>query len=300
MTSPATNPLVQLSDGLADAVARAGESTVRVSARRRFPASGIAWSADIVVTADHVIEDEDNIRIGLPNGNETTATLAGRDPGTDLAVLRVAGGGLTPIERADPVRPGHLVLAVGRPSSEPMASFGVVSAVGGPWRSFRGVQVEGYIRSDTTFFPGFSGGPLVTADGRVAGINSSRLWRGSGLTLPIAAIEPIVEALLSGGRLRRGYLGIGSQAIRLPESLAAKAGGQETGLLIVGVEPGSPADKAGVLVGDILVRMADTATTDTDDLQGLLGPQSVGKPTPATILRGGEPVTLTITVGERR
>ncbi|MCK9520541.1 MAG: S1C family serine protease [Dehalococcoidia bacterium] len=301
MSTPETNPLVQLSDGLADAVAKAGASTVLVAARRRIPASGVAWSADVVVTADHVIEDDENIVIGLPDGREAKATLAGRDPGSDLAVLRVEGGGLAPAERAHVVRPGHLVLAVGRPGrGEPMASFGVVSTVGGPWRTFRGGQVEGYIRSDTTFFPGFSGGPLVTAAGQVAGINSSRLWRGSGLTIPVAAAEPIVEALLSGGRLRRGYLGIGSQATRLPEALAAKAGGQASGLLIVGVEPGSPADQAGLLVGDILVRMGESAIAETDDLQAVLGPQSVGKPTPAHILRGGEPVALTVTVGERQ
>jgi S1-C subfamily serine protease len=181
-----------------------------------------------------------------------------------------------------------------------MASFGVVSTVGGAWRTFRGAQVDGYIRSDTTFFPGFSGGPLVTVAGQVAGINSSRLWRGSGLTIPVAATAPIVDALLAGGRLRRGYLGIGSQATRLPEALAAKAGGQASGLLIVGVEPESPADAAGLLVGDILVRMGDTQLTDTDDLQAALGPSSVGQAVAVAVLRGGEPQTLTVTVGERR
>ncbi|MCC7365506.1 MAG: trypsin-like peptidase domain-containing protein [Dehalococcoidia bacterium] len=301
MTTPETGLLTQLSDAMAAAVERAGRSTVLVNARRRLPASGIAWAADgLVVTSDHVIEREDDITIGLPGGEEVAATIAGRDPGSDVAVLRASGATLDPAARGGELRTGHFVLAVGRPQpGEPMASFGVVSAVGGPWRTFRGGQVDGYIRSDTTLFPGFSGGPLVNAAGEVAGMNSSRLGRGAGLTIPVAALATVVDALLAGGRIRRGYLGIGSQQARLPEALAAKAGGQATGLLVVGVEPGSPADAAGLLVGDILVALAGSPTPDTDDLQQLLGPQAVGQATPARILRGGEPRDITITIGER-
>ncbi|MGE5596566.1 MAG: S1C family serine protease [Hyphomicrobiales bacterium] len=301
MTSDSSGILAQLSDAMADAVATAAASTVTVSARRRFPASGVIWSADgVIVTASHVIEDEENIQITLPDGTELPARLAGRDGGSDLAVLRVDRTGLTAAVRGGPARVGHFVLAVGRPvAGEPMASFGVVSAAGGPWRTPRGGQVQGYVRSDTTFYPGFSGGPLIDASGRVVGINSSRLWRGSGLTIPVEAVAPVVDALLAGGGLKRGYLGIGSQAARLPDALAAKADGQASGLLIVGVEPGSPSDRAGLVMGDILIRLGGSAITDTDDLQAMLGPDSVGKPLLARVLRGGEPLDLTITVGER-
>ena len=297
--------LVELSDALAAAVERAGATTVLVNARRRTPASGIAWSADgVILTADHVIEREEEITVGLPDGRELAATLAGRDPGSDLAVLRVSGAQLAAAEPApeNSARPGHIVLALGRPApGGAMASMGVISTVGGLWRTFRGGQVEGYIRSDVTFYPGFSGGPLVDSSGRIVGINSSRLGRGAGLTIPAPAAQKIVDMLLRQGRIRRGYLGISSQSVRLSEALAARAGGgQETGLLIMTVEPGSPADRAGLLIGDILVGMAGSPVRDTDDLQSQLGPDRVGQATPVAVLRGGERRDLTVTVGERQ
>lgn len=296
-----TNPLAALSDALANAVEKAGCSIVTVAARRRLAATGVAWAADgVIVTADHVIERDDDITITLPDGTEAKATVAGRDPGSDLAVLRITGATLTPIEHGPAVRPGHLVLALGRAGEGlPMASFGVVSALGGTWRTFTGGSVEGFIRSDTTFYPGFSGGPLVDAEGRAVGINSSRLGRGSGLTIPLAAVAGIVDALVRQGRLKRGYLGIGSQATRLPDALAAKVGGQESGLLVVGVESGSPADAGGLLVGDILLKLGELAMTGTEALQGALGPDTVGKPLTIAVLRGGEPASITVTVGER-
>lgn len=293
--------LTDLSDALANAVEKAGVSIVTVNARRRIPATGLIWSADgVIVTSDHVIEREENITVTLPDGTEAEATIAGRDPGSDIAVLKVAKSGLAPITHAGPARIGHLVLALGRPAAgEPMASFGVVSTVGGAWRTFRGGEVDGYVRSDTTFYPGFSGGPLVNGAGEVVGLNSSRLGRGVGLTVPIAAVKTVVDQLLKGGRIKRGYLGIGSQAVKLPAAAAASAG-QETGLLVMGVEPESPAEQGGILLGDILVTMAGTSLTETDDLQGLLGADAVGKAVPVAILRGGEPKQLTVTIGERK
>src|SRR5690606_28341011 len=213
----------QVSEGLAGAVERVAPAIVLVSARRRIPASGVAWSADgLIVTADHVIESEDDITVGLPDDREAAAKLVGRDPSSDLAVLRVEDAGLSAAELAPEgeTRVGHLALAVGRPSKGGVqASFGVVSAVGGPWRTRGGTQIDGFLRTDTTFFPGFSGGPLVDAQGRVAGINSSRFGRGQGLTIPSASVGRIVEALVQQGRIRRAYLGIGSQVVRLPAGL---------------------------------------------------------------------------------
>ncbi len=297
-----SNALTELSDQLAAAVERAGQSTVLVNARRRFPASGIAWSADgQVLTTDHVIEREENITVGLPDGREVSATIVGRDPGSDLAVLKVDGV-LTAIERAPAgsAKVGSMALAIGRPTSEGVqASFGVVGAIGGAWRTFRGGQVEGYLRSDTTFYPGFSGGPLIDAAGRAVGINSSRLGRGAGITIPVEAAEKVVADLLKAGRVRRAYLGISSQPAQLPNALAARLGGQESGLLVVMVEPESPADKAGLILGDLLVSLGGQAVTDTESLQMQLGSERVGKSTTAVVLRGGEPRELTIVPGER-
>ena len=300
MTSPSA--LSELSDQLAAAVEHAARSTVLVSARRRFPASGIAWTADgTILTTDHILEREDNITVALADGRELPATIVGRDPGSDLALLRVDTT-LTPIDRAPEgsAKVGSFVLALGRPTSEgPQASFGVIGAIGGAWRTFRGGQVEGYLRSDTTFYPGFSGGPLIDVLGRAVGINSSRLGRGAGVTIPVAAAEKVAADLLKGGRVRRAYLGISSQAADLPNALAAKLGGQASGLLIVMVEPESPADKAGMLLGDLLVSLAGQPVTDTDSLQAQLGSERIGMATPAVVLRGGEPHNITITPTDR-
>jgi serine protease DegQ len=298
------NTLAQLSDGLAAAVERAAASTVAVKARPRIPASGIAWAADgVVVTCDHVVESDDNIAVVLPGGAEAKAKLLGRDPGTDLAVLKVEGQALTAAERApaEAGRVGHMVLALGRPGTRgPMASLGVVSAVGGAWRTFRGANVEGYLRTDATFYPGFSGGPLVDVRGRVLGVISSRLGRGAGLVIPTNVVAGVVEALIKQGRIRRGYLGIGSQVARLQAAAAEKLGGQETGLIIVMVEPGSPADLGGLVVGDVVVKVEGSAVRDTDELQATLGPDRVGQPLQVTVLRGGDPHDVTVTVGERK
>lgn len=297
-----TNPLVALSQALADAVEAAGAGVLTVEGRRRLPATGIAWTADTVVTCNHVLERDENIRVRTADGRELAATIAGRDPGTDLAVLRVPGGELSPVQRGDgsSARTGSIVLALGRPGAAIQASLGVISSVGGAWRTFRGHQVDGYLRTDATFFPGFSGGPLVDGQARVVGVNSSRLGQGAGLSLPIAVVERVAAALLSAGRIRRGYLGINSQQVKLPNALTAKAGGRETGLLVVQVEPGSPAERGGILLGDIVIGIAGVAIASTEDLQAQLGPERVDQPTPVAVLRGGELRELTVVIGERQ
>ncbi|MCC6236860.1 MAG: trypsin-like peptidase domain-containing protein [Dehalococcoidia bacterium] len=291
-----------LSNLLADAVDRAAAWTVRVVARRRLGATGVAWNAEgVVVTADHVIESEDDVQIGLPDGSTSRAHVVGRDPGTDLAVLRLEGATLPAADRAPEgsARVGQLALGLGRPGSSIQASLGVVSALGGQWRTRRGRQIEGFVRSDVTFFPGFSGGPLIDAGGRLIGINTSRFGPGQGIAIPAPAAARVIDILLAKGRISRAYVGIGSQPVALPAALAAKAGNQESGLLIVSVEPSSPADAAGILVGDILVGLGDAAITDAADLQAQLGPERVGEAVPLRVLRGGEPLERSVTLGER-
>lgn len=294
--------LSDLSAGLADAAERGAAGVVTVDARRRFPASGIAWAADAVVTANHVVERDDNITVALADGQRLPATLAGRDPGSDVAVLRLASPVLQPAARAaSTARVGNIVLTMGRSvASGHMASVGIVSAIGASWRTFRGSTVNGFIRSDATMFPGFSGGPLVDADGGVLGMSSSLLGPGGGLAIPLAALDPIVQDILAAGHVRRGYLGISTQGIRLPVAFASIVGnGQTTGLMVVSVEPGSPADTGGVLVGDILVGVGDSPITGTDDLQAQLGGDRVGAVVEARVLRAGALATVSITIGER-
>ena len=316
----ADNTLAAVSDALADAVERVAPSLVTVSARRRIPASGVIWGDGLVVTADHVIEHEDEIRVRLHAAEEgQPAELVGRDPSTDLALLRVAeASAIAEPTPSDETRVGHLVLAVGLPGARPEASLGVVSGIG-TWRGRaggrrrrggrrggrRGERRSGgtYLRSDTTFFPGFSGGPLVDAQGRVAGINTSRFRPGNGITIPSDTVTQVVSALSEHGRIRRAYLGIGSQVTRLPAALAAKLTGDldglESGLLVIGVEEGSPAEAGGLFVGDILVGFDGAPIGRTEELQEQLAADQVGVAAELTVLRGGEPATLTVTPAER-
>lgn len=299
----AANTLASLSDDLAAAVERAGAGVVTVYARRRLPASGIVWTSDgLVVTANHVVERDDDITLGLPDGREVPATLVGRDPGTDLALLRVEAGGLTPAPRTEePAKIGHLALAVARPGpSGPMASFGVVSTVGGTWRTARGGTVEGFVRADVAMLPGFSGGPLVDARGRVVGLNTSSLGRGGGMTVPVAAIETVVASLQQHGKIRRGFLGIGAQAVRLPAALAQAHGvGREQGLLVVAIEPDGPAERDGVILGDVIVAIDGDPVSEVEELQDKLSGDRVGRTLPLLVLRGGDPREVNVTIADR-
>ncbi len=298
-----TNLLVELSNSLAEVVADAQPWIVRVSGRRRFGATGMIWSADgLIVTADHVIERQDDIRVGLADGLELQATLVGRDQGTDLALLKVDASGLSVAEfGTEAAKVGHLALALGRPhGDQAMASLGVVSAVGGTWRTWRGGSIEGVIRSDVTLYPGFSGGPLLAANGQVIGLNTSILARGLAVTIPNKVISRVAEALSSGKGTKRGFLGIATQPVRLPDNLRSVLGlKQESGLLVVNVESDSPAERAGVMLGDTLVALDGRETSEITVLQDALGPGSAGSEQIARIVRAGQLTEVTITVGER-
>lgn len=293
--------LTQLSETLAGAVAAAGASVVRVEARRRVPASGIVWSAaGHVLTAHHVIETDEGIKVGLDDGREVAATLVGRDPATDLAVLKVDATGLAAPSWAEPevLRVGHIALALGRPGRTVRATLGIVSAKGGAWRTPAGGQVEAYVQTDAAMYPGFSGGPLVDASGKVIGMDTTALVPGNTVAMPLPAVRRVVESLLSHGKVRRGYLGVGTQPVRLPDAYAREAG-QETGLLVAAVEDGSPAERAGVMLGDTIIGLAGERVRHLDDLQAQLGGERIGSPVAVRVLRGGRLQDVTVTVGER-
>lgn len=299
-----TNPLAALSEAMAEAVAKAGAATVLVDARRRMPASGIGYTADLVLTADHVIEREEDIQILLPDGSTRAASLAGRDPGNDLALLRVSEGGVSSAKVApEPARIGQLVLALGRPSPAGVqASLGVVSAMGGPVRTGRGGLLEQYLRSDAIPYPGFSGGPLIDASGQVLGLNTSGLAHGGvSLTIPAGLAWQVAKALAQHGRVRRGYLGVRSQPAAIPVAQQQALGrAQAAGLLLVGIEEDSPAAQAGLLVGDILVGLAGEPLIDPDDLSARLVGDMVGQSVSLEILRGGQPIQIAVKIGERK
>jgi S1-C subfamily serine protease len=293
--------LETLSNDLADAVSAAGRSVVRVEARRRQSATGVVWSADgLIITAHHVVERDDNIRVGLPDGTTVNAALVGRDPTTDIAILRAEASGLTPATWAalESVRVGHLVLAVGRPDANLQATLGVISALDAAWRTGAGGTIDAFIQTDVVMYPGFSGGPLVSAGGQMIGLNSSALMRDTPITLPAATLRRVAAALLAHGRVKRGFLGVSAQPVRLPESIASQVG-QETGLMLMSVEPGSPADSGGLMMGDTLLALDGERVRQMDDLLALLSGDRVGKTVPILALRGGQQQTLNVTIGER-
>ncbi len=288
--------LQQFSDALAAAVEKAGRSTVTVDARGRIPATGLIWSADgEILTADHVVRRDDGLNITLPDGRQMSARLIGRDPSSDLALLKVDAAGLSVPEWSE-VKVGHVVLALGRPDDLQAAVSNVV-ALGGPVRgAFR--HLEAYIQTDVTMFPGFSGGPLVDVSGRVVGLNSSALARGASLAVPVAAARRVADALRQHGHVRRGFLGISSQPVPLADSLAAQAG-QPAGLMVIGVEKDSPAEKGGLLQGDVLIGLGDQRLTEVEALQAALGPNTVGQPVRVRVVRGGQIIEVSVVVGER-
>jgi len=296
-----THILRMLSNQMADAVERVSQALVLVNGRQRQPASGVVYAQDMILTADHVLEREEDLTIQTHDARTLPAQFVGRDPSTDLAVLRVTDLGLNPAVAAEEAaRVGQLVLAVGRSTSEgPMASVGIVSAIGGPLRTGRGVTLERYIRTDATPYPGFSGGPLIDAQGAVVGITTTGLVNGVALAVPASIAWSIAETLVKQGYIKRGYLGISSQVVHLP---AVQRGGraQEHGLLIVKVDDDSPAQKGGLMLGDILVGLDGHTITDTEDLQTLLTNDRVGKAIPIDIIRGNSLQTVQVTVGQRK
>lgn len=321
-----------ISQEIANLVSEAAAAVLQVDARRRLPATGIAWSEDLIVTAHHVVESEDDIRIGAADGSQIGATLLGRDPHNDLALLRVDGA-LRPANWAanDGLQIGNLALALGRPGQNIKATAGIVSGLVGPAdirrghdqlrvrmqmglrgkrhgrrrrrqralaREWGGALAGGFIQTDVTMYPGFSGGPLIGADGAVHGMNTSGFMRGISVAIPVSSIRQTVSALLKDGSIQRGYLGIGVQEARLPDSVAEELD-QEGGLLIVSVEADSPASDAGLMVGDILVALDGQSIEHVDELQLLLTRLEVDSQVSTAFARGGAPQEGSVVIGAK-
>lgn len=299
--APATGTLAGLSNDLAEAVARVSRSVVAIHGRRRIPSSGIVWGPGVVVTANHTLTRDEDISLTLPDGGTGVASLAGRDPTTDIAVLRTDSS-LPSAERAPDanLQVGRLVLAVGRPGPEVTASLGIVSAVSGEWRTWQGGRVDRFVRLDLSVYDGFSGGPLVEAGGRVLGLNTSGLTRAMAVALPVATVDRVAGELVKKGHVTRGYLGLAVQPVRLPEAMRQELGlAGKMGLVIINLEPGGPADHAGLLLGDIITGLDGHDVSDPSDILNFLGPEQVGKEAKLRVVRAGKTKPVAITVGER-
>jgi S1-C subfamily serine protease len=293
------NSLLSLSNDLASAVEHAARAIVTVNARPRLSSTGVHWRPGIIVTADHTVRTDEEVTITRPDGRTAGAAVAGRDPGTDLAVLRITETDLPVAELADPaaVKVGQMVLAIGH---GPRASWGVLSAVGGRWRTWRGGEIDQLLRLDLTLYPGFSGGPLIDVAGRVVGISTSGLSRQHELAIPASTVARVAAELSESGRVSRGYLGVGLHAVRLPEAARrATTPESEIGLIVVSLEPDAPAARAGLLLGDVLVAIDGQPVTGADDAQAIVASRRAGSTLAAAVLRGGAPVDIAITLGER-
>jgi S1-C subfamily serine protease len=294
-----TNALRAMSAGLAEAVRKAASSVVLVRSGHGYPGSGVAYTQDLILTSNHAVAD--TAEVALADGRTLAATVVGRDRISDLALLRLEEAAATPATPT-PEEPavGELVLALARPTEEGIqASLGVVGVARGHYEGWPGMALEEVMRTDATMFAGYSGGPLVDAEGRVVGINTfgSRpgfARMGSSLTIPVRRAWEIAAKLREQGSLKRGYLGIRSQAIELPEG-AGVEGSQTTGLLIVGVEKDSPAQAGGLLVGDILFSFGGTPVEDHEDLLVQLASGVAGAPVSLRVIRAGKPVELSVT-----
>jgi serine protease DegQ len=266
-----------------------------VEGRRGSGASGVAWADGVVLTASHVVEWDEGIEVGLADGRSVKATLAGRDPGTDLAALRVEEAALRPVEWAeDPaLRVGQLVLGISRPGQSARARLGVVNALAESWRSPTGAKLERYLESDIALHPGFSGSLLTDVDGRALGLNSAGLLRRASLAVDARTLRRVATALLTHGSVRRGYLGVGTHPVSLPSEK------QGAGLMLLSVQPDSPAAKAGLLLGDVLLAVDGQPTASPADLLPFLEEERIGQPLQLGLLRAGEKREATLTPGAR-
>jgi S1-C subfamily serine protease len=295
--------LSELSNALAQATDRAAASIVAVHTEARGSSSGVVWRTGVIVTSEHALRRDEEIHVTLPGGHVASATLTGRDPSTDIAVLKcpAASTAVAEFSEVDSLKPGCLTLVVGRTrASGPVAAFGVVSLVATKRRTWAGATLSPYIRLDVGVQPTAAGGAVLDARGRVVGIATVRFARFGAIAIPAPTVNTIVETLLQKGRIPRAYLGAGLQPVRFPDALRQSLKRNEkTAAIVLEVEPNGPADKAGLVIGDILVSLAGHPITQLEDVQFELHGDAIGKPLAAKFVRGGTLQEVTIVVGER-
>jgi S1-C subfamily serine protease len=293
--------LQQLSGVLVEATQNASQFVVSVSGGTRFGASGVIWQTGSIVTTRSTIRRDDNLRVTLPTGDTLPAALAGHDAGTDIAVLTFQA----PAETSRPpvaasAEPGELVLAIGRASNTGVnAALGLVSAVSQGWQTWQGGKIDRYLRLDLTLYPGGSGAAVVNTSGELLGIVSGALSRIAPLAIPAATVDRVAAQLLAEGRVKRPWLGVGVQPVPLAGTLSEAAKSLTHGLLILAAEAETPAGRAGLLVGDILLSLDNTPVRDPMDLRHFLAGRNPGDKIRIGLLRGGERKELDVELGER-
>jgi S1-C subfamily serine protease len=297
-----SSQLIELSNALAQATDRAAAATVAVHTEARGSASGVIWRPGIIVTSEHTLRRDEEIHVTLPDGRVVAATLAGRDSSTDLAVLKCAEATAVVSEFGDPTtsKPGSLTLIVGRTrGSGPVAALGVVSLVAPERKTWTGASLAPYIRLDVAIQHTATGGAAVDAQGRLFGIVTPRFGRFGAIAVPTSTVNNVVDTLLQKGRIPRGYLGVGLQPVRLPDTLRQSLHREEkTAAIVLEVEPESPAHKAGLVIGDIIVSLSGQPVARLEDIHSQLQGAAIGKRLPLGFVRGGALQEATVTVGE--
>jgi S1-C subfamily serine protease len=305
-TQSESSTLSKVSQELAALAERAGRSTVLVGGGSFRPGTGTVVSPELVLTASHVVESDEGIVVRTADNRAFDAVLVGRDPATGLALLRVENldaPAITPASAEPPA--GSLAAAVFRSwEGQLTARLAVVNGVAGPVRVGRGVRLEQVIRTDLGPARGLSGSPLVTADGEWLGLITAGLVRGVPLVIPHAVAAESIKAITArGGKARRGYLGVALHPVRLPErqraAIGSDRGGSDRGVIVVGFTPDSPADRAGLLLGDVIVGAGGQPVNEIDDLHALLLSSTVDASLPLDVLRGTTAVKLDVIVGDR-
>lgn len=299
-SSEVANPLSAFSDESAHIVERVAQSIVAVHGGGRTSSSGIHWRTGVIVAAEETLERDEEISVTLPGGRQIAATLAGRDPGTDVAVLRIQPDGLSLADtsEASTLRVGDVVFAIGNHEGAPVANLGIASYVGSAWHSVRGSTIDQLLRLDLTLNRAAEGGALVDVHGRVLGMTVFGPRRRA-LAIPTATINRSVEQLLAKGHIVRGYLGAGLQPVRLGRSSDQGSTDGKRGILIVSVDSNGPAARAGLLVGDIITAWNAKPVERVRGIVRLLGPDSVGTSVDLDLLRGGAATKLKVAIGER-
>jgi S1-C subfamily serine protease len=296
------NALSELSSRLADAVKSASTFTVAIHARRRIPSSGVVWRDGVIVSTSHTVRRDGVVRVALPDGESTDATIVGRDAATDLVVLRANDLEVSPATFAAPSAGdvGSLVLAIGRPGRNVSSSFGIVSAVVDGWRSAQGSRIGQVLRLDLAVYDGFSGGPLVAASGGVIGINNSALARGTAAALPAVVVDRVVDELLSRGHIRRPFVGVAVHPVALNSATVSRHHlTSDSALLVVSVAEGAPADAAGILIGDVITQINGNDVARPVDLLDAFSGVADGASISVGLLRGGVPQTVSVTPRDR-
>jgi len=294
--------LADFSQQLANLVDGAAPGVVALRTPRGATASGILYRDSLVLTADHALHGHDAPTVTLPDGRSAAATVAGRDPGTDVAVLRLAEPIAAPVwQPAGQPRTGALALAVGRGSTNGAhAALGILSLVGEAWRTMRGGQIATLLRLDIGLHPGQSGGAVIDAQGRWIGMATRGLTRLGAVAIPPETLARVAGAVLQRGRVVRGYLGLGLQPVPLPAHLTKQLHRtQPHGMIVVSLEQDGPAERSGLTLGDVLTAVNGQPLEDTGDLLAYLDLGSPGRQLTCELFRGGRVETLAVTVGEK-